>query len=444
VSKKRHEERKVVLSPGQEKALRLAQRGANLFLTGGAGTGKSFVLGRVITALRTRAKRMRGAVGVTASTGIAALNIGGCTIHALLGTRLSANPIEAQYHKKQLAKIPGSCRGSLSHRRMILRRMTAIVVDEVSMLSGDYIDMMDWWLRTLRDVDRPFGGVQMVFCGDFLQLPPVIKNRRVVNHFAFQARAWDDAGLETVVLQKVHRQQDVDLVRYLRNLRFGDLTNETRDYFAECIDRPLDVEPTHLFATNALVDRRNREKLSEIPGQATTFKAVISANSTHLRNRLLRDSFVNEVIDLKVGAAVLLARNCYEDGNEYVNGDRGQVVNVGEDYTDVELLRDDRTVTVDATQWTLESVNPDGSRDVIASMIQLPIKLAWAVSIHKSQGQTIDPVHCDLARCFEKGQAYVALSRAARYEGLQLASAVTEKSVMVHSECAKFHREVEG
>ena len=443
----------VVLSPNQQRALAVAQRGANLFLTGGAGTGKSFVLAYIVSALRSRYHAAGLAVGVSASTGVAALNVRGSTIHALLGTKICGNILEASARLRDLERDARSTwaaekRDSLPLLKRRIGKLGAVVVDECSMLTGDYVDMMDWWLREMRASNESFGGLQVIFCGDFMQLPPVIKRgNRVVIHFGFQSDAWHDAGMESVALQKVFRQDDRHFVGHLKRVRFGELPEDTRSYFSECVGREFEREPTRLFATNREVDALNRKMLDLLPGPEHEYVADVRAPTPELRKRLLRDAYVEEVICLRKGADVLLARNKYDDVDGeriYVNGDRGTVVSMDEKCATIRLLRTDEDIDVRREEWALERIEPDGSWKKLAYMTQLPLKLAWAVSIHKAQGQSLDPVEVDLDRCFAHGQAYVALSRARRYEGLRLVGPVEERHVMVHPECAEFHKGVEG
>ncbi len=450
---RKQKDKPLVLSPNQKRAIALATRGNNIFITGGAGTGKSFVLGLIIKELKDR-YGMRGlGVGIAASTGVAALNIKGGTIHSLLGTKIRGNILEANAYLEELErseKTPwgSAARDGLPMLRKKFSNLGAIVVDEVSMLTGDYIDMMDWWLREVTGKDEPFGGKQVIFCGDFLQLPPVVRRGSgVVVHFGFQSGAWASAGLQVVALQKVHRQSDRHFVEHLKRLRYGEVPEDTAEYFAECVGREFDIEPTRLFSTNAQVDRFNRKMLDTLPGPEKQYRADIKAPTPNLRKRLLRDAYVNEIIDLRKGADVLLAKNKYDEitgEHIYVNGDRGVVTGMYEKSVEVDVLRTGDTEQIDREEWSLEKVESDGKRKKIASMTQLPLKLAWAVSIHKSQGQSLDPVEVDLDRCFERGQAYVALSRATEYDGLRLVGALKEKHVMVHKACADFHREVEG
>ncbi len=456
-SRKRRRETpaEIILSPGQIKALDVIRFGKSLFLTGGAGTGKSFALIRIIAALRNRLSNEKLSVAVGASTGVAALNVKGSTIHSLLGTKICGNLLEGGARLRKLRRESDGDpwaierRDSLPRIKKRLDRWGALVIDEVPMLTGDYIDMMDWWLREVRGKDEPFGGVQIIFCGDFLQLPPVIKpGNRVVSRFGFQSSAWAEAALEIVTLRKVHRQDDRVFVEHLKRLRFGELPEETKIYFDECVGREFDIEPTRLFSTNKEVDQLNRRMLNRIPGKEMEYVARIKAPTPELRKRLLKDAFVKERIALRVGADVILARNKYEEeggGRKvYVNGDRGVVTEMTDKSVYVRLLRNGEEERIGFEEWSLERTEPDGTRKKLASMMQLPIKLAWAVSIHKAQGQSLDPVEADLDRCFERGQAYVAISRAREYTGLRLVGELQERHVMVHEECAEFHRRVEG
>lgn len=422
------------LDDDQRRGLDLALGGENLFLTGAAGSGKSALMSVLVRSLAEDAR----VVALTASTGIAALNIGGRTIHSFLGTKICQSVSKAAQH---LDKMRQEDPRRLDKLRWRLTGTDVIVVDEVSMLTGDYIDMIDWWLRALIGEDTPFARKQVVFVGDFFQLPPVIKrDDHVERELAFEANAWREAGVRTALLSHNHRQeQDQPFKDALDSLRTGTLAPRTAAFFAQCVGRALD-EPTVLFPTNQQVARVNRTKLAALPGVLFTLRAKFSGPEW-ARKQLARFCFTEQKIDLKECAEVLLTRNVYDGGSgeEYfVNGDRGTLVRGDGGGGDLRvcLERDDgREVDVKPKRFELRG----GSNDVIATMTQYPVKLSYAISIHKSQGMTLSRVRCDLRRCFADGQAYTALSRARTINGLSLARPLNPESVFAHRKCVAFY-----
>jgi ATP-dependent exoDNAse (exonuclease V) alpha subunit len=320
------------------------------------------------------------------------------------------------------------------------------------MLTGDYVDMIDWWLRELlRDApgggnpSKPFAGKQLVFVGDFFQLPPVItRDDRVERELAFQARAWRAAGVRTAMLTHNHRQEsDQPFKDALDSLRTGRVSPKAAAYFDACVGRDL-REPTVLFPTNEQVARVNAAKLAALPGSARTLTASFSG-PVWAQKQLARLCFTEKKIRVKEGAEVILTRNVYEGGDDdegyFVNGDRGVITDLGSGRTGastirVRLERDDgREVGVRREQFELRS----GANKVVATMTQFPIKLAYALSIHKSQGMTLPRVACDLGRCFAEGQAYTALSRARTAEGLSLKRSLSQRSVFADPRCVTFY-----
>jgi ATP-dependent exoDNAse (exonuclease V) alpha subunit len=418
----------IILSSGQCEAFKAAWNGESIFVTGPGGTGKSVLVECIIEALVAGGKE----VAVTASTGIAAIRVGGCTIHTWLGTRITKNKVE-------LARLVGK------HRMQDLRRIEerirdcqVLIIDEVSMLSGDYIEMMDVWIRRIRRVlTKPFGGIQVIFTGDFLQLPPVVKGDEEFEYpYAFQAPSWKRAKLTVHALRKVFRQEDREFVRMLMLVREGKVGKEVLDYFNARVGAPLDGEPTRLYSRNDTVQNVNFSNLRKLPGVTMTYDAELEGDD-QWAERLARDCIADTFLELKIGAPVLFLYNNYDVG--YVNGERGVVVGLGEDSIEVE--KDDGTVVeVNPAKWEIK----DGDDEVQASLRQFPLKLAWAMTIHKSQGMTLDLLECDVSQCFAPGQTYVALSRVRSREGLRLTEEMEESHVQVDQEIVKFCESVEG
>jgi len=413
----------IVLSEGQQKALDLALEGRSMFITGMAGTGKSEVLDRIIESLEEQGK----SVAVCASTGIAAIRVGGCTIHSWLGTQLCKNSGELSQ-----AIARGDVFKNARKIEARIKSADVLIIDEVSMLSGDYVSMMDFWIKRHRKViSKPFGGLQMIFTGDFLQLPPVKKRGEKMDYmYAFQSPAWQKLEMENVALTHVFRQDDVEFIEHLRRVRKGYLPFDTQKYFNTRAGTALE-DPTRLYAHNETVYSVNFQHLQQMPGKKYEFDAVIDAESEMWAEKIVRDCLADVSLELKVGAPVLFLRNNYE--KMYINGERGKVVKIEGNEIVVEK-RDGDIVEVIPETWELK----DADQMVRASLRQFPLKLAWAMTIHKSQGMTLDRLECNVAECFAPGQTYVALSRAKTIEGLALTEPIEPEHVMADAVLVKY------
>lgn len=394
------------LGADQQRVYDAVMDGENVLISGPAGTGKSHLLQKLVGDLRARSRE----VAVTASTGIAALNVGGSTIHSFLGTGLRGSIADIE------ANLPNINRW-VNER---LQGVQVLVVDEVSMLTGDYIDMMNSWVAYIRGIPHrkgatPFSRVQLILCGDFLQLPPVQTQHHAPAErlMAFDAKCWDLLRVRPFLLRENFRQADQEFTSHLLDLREGAVSAATQDFFAPCVRQELD-EPTRLVPHNSTAQQINLGKLAELPGAPVEFRAQFSGNEK-LWGRL-RDCIAEEHLVLKAGAPVIFVKNEPELG--IVNGMRGRVVEVDDVDEVVYVTRDTdgMEVALSRSQW--DACDEKGK--VLASMRQFPVKLAWALTIHKSQGMTLDRVRCDLRRVFETGHAYVALSRARSVAGLSL------------------------
>lgn len=541
----------IILSPEQEVVAELARRGNNIFYTGSAGTGKSLLLKKLIKNLKEQ--HSPDAIGVTASTGLAAYNIGGMTINSFTGIGLGkGKPEEMVRNIKRNKKI-----------RDRWDRLKVLIIDEISMIDGQLLDKLDAVAKRLRDASKPFGGIQVIFCGDFYQLPPVSKNSNSI--FAFESKFWKENIHVQVVLKKVFRQEgDKQFLQMLQEVRDGEVSESTAKKF-RTLSRPLlskdNLIPTKLFPTRKEVDIANNNMLKGLKGGAITFTAVDGGALAHTQQgqKMLESFLAPKNITLKAGAQVMMIKNLDET---LVNGSLGTVVGFlnsdtyhnytslcqeldsaeqeedsygmmrileepndcltdsifdflgevktriqekiacesneladkkidcntaesdsiehGVEFTDVsiqeipqpgesnpsvyetstlsievnslekkdvrlecierkeQLLKalkenespgnllplvcfrlsngSSRTILVEKETFNIE----DDFHNPIVSRVQLPLMLAWALSIHKSQGQTLKFVSVDLKKIFENGQAYVALSRAEHRRGLQV------------------------
>ncbi|HHD73026.1 MAG TPA: helicase [Epsilonproteobacteria bacterium] len=385
----------------QSTALDILKSGQNVFITGSAGTGKTHVLNQFIRYLKER----RVLPTVVAPTGIAASHLRGQTIHSYfsLGIQESisdhymASLLEKQYLIAQFEKLK------------------ILIIDEVSMVSPEIFSSMDRILRAFKDSGKVFGGVQVVLSGDFFQLPPISKIQNG-KRFAWQSPSWRDLTLKTCYLQKAFRHDDDKLIRVLGEIREGDISDVSREILNARYHKELrlDYAPTKLYTHNIDVDRINRQELMRLPGPPVHFTAQTKGSKKNIE-RIFKSSLVAEELTLKKDAVVMFIRNNPEKG--YLNGSTGRVTGFSQsDAMPAVQLSTGETIRLSPEEWQRENENGD----IVATVSQLPLKLAWAITIHKSQGMTLDAAEIDLSKTFETGQGYVALSRIRTIEGLRL------------------------
>ena len=386
----------------QSKALAILKSGRNVFLTGSAGAGKTYVLNQYIQYL----KEHKVGVAVTASTGIAATHMNGQTIHSWSGIGIRED-------------ISYSYLNSLKHRKYFrdkMEKVKVLVIDEVSMLHRNQLDLVNKVLKYFKENDFPFGGIQVIFSGDFYQLPPIgdeFESSR--QKFAFMSDAWVEAEPVICYLTEQHRQSNNALNDILNEIRNGEVTQRSLDLLESRLEfHPDEGEmETKLFTHNADVDRINQMFLSQIGGSARTFKASFKGSEA-LIETLKRSVLALENLEVKVGAQVMFVRNNYEAG--YVNGTLGRISGFTEKGFPLVKTMDNDLIEAALETWAIE----DETGKALASFTQVPLRLAWAITIHKSQGMTLDSAMIDLSKAFEKGQGYVALSRLRDLSGLTL------------------------
>jgi hypothetical protein len=396
----------------QEQALDILKMGHNVFLTGAPGTGKTFVINEYIDYLFAH----NMSVAVTASTGIAATHIGGTTIHSWSGIgikeKLSEWDVEAMLEKKYIWDR--------------FDKTDVLVIDEVSMLSANLLDSLDMLARTMRNNPAPFGGMQIVLVGDFFQLPPIGGSDVA---YAFQANVWKEANMHVCYLEKSYRQDEGPLWSLLCQIRNQDIDEETHLVLADCQElRVDDIEPTRLYTHNADVDTINEEKLSKLKTPLKIFSASTKGTKKHIET-LQKTILAPESLRLKENALVMFVKNNLEKG--YVNGTMGYIVELDDEII-VETIEGKR-INVEPESWTV--TNDDGK--VLAEVAQLPLRLAWAITVHKSQGMTLDAAEIDLSKCFVPGQGYVALSRVRSIQGLKILG--YNSNALVIDETVLFH-----
>jgi len=394
----------------QETALSILKTGRNVYLTGAAGSGKTYVLNTYINYLKERGV----SVGVTASTGIAATHLGGVTIHSWSGIGikdyLTDQDIEQLIQKEYLWKRFDKTR--------------VLIIDEVSMLAPSVFDSLDKLARAMKRINEPFGGMQVVLSGDFFQLPPIVKGGGDME-FVISAPAWKEMDIRVCYLQEQFRQSDASLEGVLQNMRN---TSSTADVYAVLQeeaqkDKNWTITPTRLYTHNADVDAENERELEKLSGTEKKF-VMESKGRANLVATLQKSILAPEELRLKKNAVVMFVKNGFDEG--YVNGTLGTVESFDEDGLPVVRTIKGEQITARPVEWTIDE---DGK--TLASITQIPLRLAWAITIHKSQGMSMDAAEIDLSKAFTPGQGYVALSRLRTLEGLCL-KGINETACAVH------------
>ena len=384
----------------QGQALGVMDEGGSVFLTGAPGAGKTYVLNQFVR----RAKKQGRRVAVTASTGIAATHIGGSTIHSWsgLGIRDSLTGNDEQWLK--------------NNSRLVKRynETDVLVIDEVSMLHGARLDMINQACKLLRGGDKPFGGLQVILVGDLFQLPPVTRGSSQFD-FAHTSGAWQELEPQICYLSEQHRQTGDELLQILEAMRGQDVS----DAHEEILSGRIGTKPhegqqiTRLYAHNIDVESLNQTHLARLSTDSKTYQMEFGGAKAKVE-QLAKGILAPEVLELKVGAEVMFVANNPSKG--FYNGSRGQVIGfTADDKPRVKLATGSRIIAVEPHSWTLEE---DGKRR--AEVTQLPLRLAWAITIHKSQGMSLDAAEVDLSKSFTPGMGYVALSRIRSLDGLYL------------------------
>lgn len=414
----------------QAEALDILKTGQSVFLTGEPGSGKTYTKNEYVKYLRSNGIEL----AITASTGIAATHIGGMTIHSWCGIG-----IKSTLSKSELANIVSNSR--VANR---IRKTKVLIIDEISMLSAETFTTIEQTCRAIRtskipgSAHLPFGGMQVVLVGDFFQLPPVTTRRveqeaqtffsdEVTSQFAFTSPSWQELDPTICYLLEQHRQEDVSFLNALNAIRRNAITDEERQTFtARIVTTVPTTIVTKLFPHNSNVDQVNETELNKLPATAKTF-VMQSRGAPPLVDSLKRHCLSPEFLSLKIGAKVMFTKN--HPDRKYVNGTLGQVVSFSrENGWPVIQTRSGRMIVAEITEWAIE----DGDK-VLAAISQFPLRLAWAITVHKSQGMSLDAAVMDLRQAFEFGQGYVALSRVRSLDGLYLLG-FNERALEVHPE----------
>lgn len=375
----------------QQRAIKYVSEGHNLFLTGPAGVGKSCTVKEMVRVLRMKNK----VIAITASTGIAADHIGGCTLHSFAGCGLA---------KESATVLAGRIRrNAAAVERWV--KTDVLVIDEVSMIDPEFFSKLATIAQQLRGCSLPFGGIQLILVGDFYQLPPV-QHMKKDPFYLFQSDTWNLCIEKQVLLNRVYRQENAEFVDILMQIRECKMTKETIAKIKSTARHTFegDILPTRLFCKNFDVECMNMRELEKIAGDVTKYVSRDHYSDKDMETKYQKNFVFKNTLCLKVGAQVILLVNKPDLG--LVNGSRGIVENLGKETVSVKFSNN---VTADIGREIREV--KDDNEEVIASRTQFPLALAWCMTIHKSQGQTIELLDIDLKDVFTYAQVYVALSR---------------------------------
>lgn len=443
----------------QREALEILKTGANVFLTGVPGAGKTYVINEYISYLEDKGIYP----AVTASTGIAATHIGGTTIHSFSGIGIETNiddyRIEKILEREKLVKK--------------IQNTKVLIIDEISMLDANTLDNVNKVMKAIKNPELAFGGVQVIFVGDFFQLPPVTRRGEVKN-YCFVSNAWREAKPLTCYLEEQYRQSDPVFTKLLLAIRsneieemhveiLDDLIKKTNKKFGiksvvkgsedvweeETVEIPEDeivakvttdlvpeevpiINILELHSHNKNVDEINEIGLKNLEGKEFIYKMITTGKKNFVEN-LMNSCLSPEILKLKVGAKVIFTKNSME--GEYANGTMAEVIELESFFIKVRT-KTGKMIDVKQTDWSVES---DGK--VIAKITQYPLRLAWAITVHKSQGMSLDEAVISLGETFEYGQGYVALSRIRSLEGVYLKS-YNPKALRVNEAISEFDEKV--
>ena len=402
----------------------------NIFLTGKAGTGKT-------TLLRKIKETTHKNVAIVAPTGIAALNAGGVTIHSFFQLpfagfipEFGAQPDFSQTLKFETKETLKRHMTMNKTRIQLIRNIELLIIDEVSMLRADLLDAIDWTLRNVRRIHEPFGGVQVLFIGDLLQLPPVVKqeewqvlSRYYNGIFFFHARVFQETQPLYIELSTIYRQQDQAFIQVLNNLRNNEISAADVEILNQYVQP--DFNPTSnegyitLTTHNVKADEMNAKALGALPGKKVSYAAEITGDyPKHLFP-------LEETLELKIGAQVMFVKNDLSFDKHYFNGKMGKIAALSDQEITVYFPEEKKTITVEKFEWTniryaLNQATGEITEETLGTFVHYPLKLAWAITVHKSQGLTFEKAVLDVADVFAPGQAYVALSRLRTLDGLVL------------------------
>ncbi len=402
----------------QKDALEILKTGRNVFVTGPAGSGKTHLINTYIEFLKAHDIE----VGITASTGIAATHMGGVTIHSWAGIGISSFLTDSE-----LEDLGG--KSYLSNR---FEKVKVLIIDEVSMLHHFRFDLINRVLKTMKGNNDPFGGIQIVLCGDFFQLPPVSRFGEPRGEFIYKSDAWREADFTICYLEEQFRQKDAVINTILNEIRSGDVSASAKKHLKERFNvrTYTDIEPTKLFTHNVDVDTLNFTELEKLRSSEKAEHIMQSKGKESIAATLRKSCLAPEVLRLKVGARVMCVKNNFDVG--YVNGTLGVVVSCKPGQDPRIRTTSGEIITIERASWKVEE---DGKMK--AEILQYPLRHAWTITVHKSQGMSLDAIEVDLSKSFEPGMGYVALSRVRTMDGLTILG-LNDKALEVHGDVLEF------
>jgi uncharacterized protein YpbB len=404
----------------------------SVFLTGKAGTGKTTLLKEIIETTHKNTV-------VVAPTGIAALNAGGVTIHSMFqlpfGGFIPAFNVDSQFTETVKFESKDTLRRHFKMsglKRSVIRNMELLIIDEVSMLRADLLDAMDYMMQTVRKKNSPFGGVQVLFIGDLLQLPPVVRDeewKTLRNYykgkFFFHSHVVQQNPPLYIELSKIFRQTDTNFISVLNNLRNNTISQQDIEVLNKYVKPDFDLKANKGYITltthNAKADTMNSQALEDLKGELITYKPDIVGDFPE------KIFPIEERLQLKVGAQVMFVKNDLSFEKNYFNGKMGIIKSLSSQEIRIHFPEENKTIEVEKYEWQnirykIDEATKEIEEEVLGTFVHYPIKLAWAITVHKSQGLTFDKAAIDVSQVFMPGQAYVALSRLRSLEGLILLS----------------------
>jgi hypothetical protein len=421
----------------------------SIFLTGKAGTGKTTLLNELV---KTTYKQ----VVVVAPTGIAALNAGGVTIHSFFQLPFACFVPEFGSFQQVSDRFKIETKDSLlrhfhmnKKRITLIRNLELLIIDEVSMLRADLLDAIDWSLRNIRKINKPFGGIQVLFIGDLLQLPPVVKNEEwniLKAHyqgiFFFHSKVIQECQPIYIELDKIYRQEDQNFIEILNHLRHNQITEHDQTILNQHVISEGGFNKKGyitLTTHNYKADELNSSELKNINQRSVFFKAEIKGEfPPHIYP-------IEEQLELKLGSQIMFVKNDISSEKNYFNGKMGFISTINERELFVHFPDENKTIEVEKYEWenikyTVDINSNEIKEEIIGTFVQYPIKLAWAITVHKSQGLTFDKAILDISEAFAAGQAYVALSRLRSLNGLVLLKPIQQFSLATDQQVVNYEK----
>ncbi len=405
----------------QKEALHILKMGHSVFLTGAAGTGKTHLLNEYIDYLKSKNLN----IAITASTGIAATHIGGQTIHSWSGIGIYDN-----LNDFNLDKI-------LQNEKLFnkYKKIKVLIIDEISMLHGSKLNMINTLFKKFRDNNLAFGGIQVIFCGDFFQLPPVIKNKNdITNDFAFNSNSWQELNPIICYLEENYRQKNNSLVDLLNNIRLNKNKDEVLSLLNKFITKKSEEDILKLYTHNVNVDEINEKKYNSLSNKLKEYSFEMFQKGKKKYIDILKNNcLAKDIIKLKIDTKIIFIKN--NKDKKYQNGTLGTVIDFDKNQNPIVKIFTGEKVVVLRESW--QYLDENGK--VLAEIFQFPIKYAWAITIHKSQGMTIDKAEIDLSNAFGTGMGYVALSRLKTLENINLIG-INENALFIDENIIKIDK----